>query len=268
MKALLLAAGFGTRLKPLTDCIPKCLAPIQGRPLIDYWLEATFQAGIRRVVVNTHYRADMVRNYLLGSLYAPYIEISYEPELLGTGGTVLKHRELFEAGDVLVAHADNLTDLDIAVFCARSVARPTHCPLAMLTFDAEDPSSCGIVGSDKDSIAIEFHEKVSNPPGILANAAIYVFDRRVTDFLAKLGKEHPDISLDVIPNFLGHIYVVHHTGFHRDIGKIKTWADAQRDFPGGPGAPSNAAGWQELLSAKGHRLSKIINRLINESTIS
>ncbi len=83
MKALLLAAGVGQRLRPLTDILPKCLMPINGIPLIDYWLDLLEEGGISEVIVNTHYMADLVRNHLKKSKTALKLQVTYESELLG-----------------------------------------------------------------------------------------------------------------------------------------------------------------------------------------
>ena len=108
MKALLLAAGFGTRLLPLTSTTPKCLVPIGGKPLLQHWLESLAASRqFEEVIINTHYLAEEVDEFF--SSYAPPIgiNISYERKLLGPGGTLLRHRDQLASGDFLVAHADN-----------------------------------------------------------------------------------------------------------------------------------------------------------------
>ena len=75
MKAILLAAGLGTRLKPLTNTIPKCLVPISGRPLLSYWLEKLANLGINEILINVHYLAEQVENYISQSPYRDKITI-------------------------------------------------------------------------------------------------------------------------------------------------------------------------------------------------
>jgi len=89
MRALLLAAGTGSRLGPVTATTPKCLLKINGRPLLDYWLELLFGAGIERVLINTHWLAEQVDAHVKASRWASRIDLVHEPALLGTGGTVL-----------------------------------------------------------------------------------------------------------------------------------------------------------------------------------
>lgn len=231
MRALLLAAGLGTRLRPLTDTVPKCLAPIRGRPLLDYWLDATFAAGVDRVLINTHHLADAVRAHIAASPWRARIDLTHEPELIGTGGTVQANRAWFGEGDFLVAHADNLTDVDLAAFIARHAARPADVAITMLAFRTDAPSSCGILELDGDNRVIAFHEKVENPPGDLANAAVYVFAPEVIDTIARFGRPFVDLSLDVMPRYLGRILAVEHRGYLQDIGTPAALTLAQTDFP-------------------------------------
>ena len=87
MRALLLAAGLGTRLRPITDSVPKCLVPIRGRPLLGYWFDILFRGGVDRALVNLHYHADAVRSFIPASPWRGRIETVYEEKLLGTAGT-------------------------------------------------------------------------------------------------------------------------------------------------------------------------------------
>src|SRR5262245_10195117 len=118
MRALLLAAGLGSRLRPITDTIPKCLVPIHGRPLLDYWLDLLLDAGVERALINTHHHARAVEAHLGRSPWRDRIEIAYEPVLLGTGGTLVANRAFFGPHPLLLAHADNLTDFDVAALLA------------------------------------------------------------------------------------------------------------------------------------------------------
>src|ERR1700674_1800341 len=97
-KALLVAAGIGSRLRPLTDVVPKCLIPINGRPLLGLWLEMLQEAGFDEVVVNLHHHADLVREYVWRSPYARLVTLVHEPELLGTGGTLLANKDPLPRG--------------------------------------------------------------------------------------------------------------------------------------------------------------------------
>src|SRR5438874_744189 len=107
LKALLLAAGIGSRLRPLTDVLPKCLMPINGRALLGHWLGLLSEAGVTDIVVNLHHHAELVREYVRRSCHGRSVTLSYEQQLLGTGGTLLFHKARFAGGPTLLAHADN-----------------------------------------------------------------------------------------------------------------------------------------------------------------
>src|SRR5262249_8718461 len=116
MRALLLAAGLGTRLRPLTNRVPKCLVRINGIPLIDYWFDLLLKTSVERVLVNTHHLADVVRLHVAQSRWRDRIDLVHEANLLGTGGTILENSEYFKQRPFLVAHADNLTLFDLHKF--------------------------------------------------------------------------------------------------------------------------------------------------------
>jgi mannose-1-phosphate guanylyltransferase len=233
MRALLLAAGRGERLGPLTNETPKCLIEIAGRPLIDYWLTELRSASIERVIVNTHYLADKVAAHLAASPLQDFVEIIHEPVLLGTGGTVLANRPLLSAGPFLVIHADNLSDLSVEALISAHAGRAPGCAMTMATFVTDRPRDSGIVETDQDGVVVAFHEKVAEPPGVHANAAVYVFEPEVVDFIAGLGRNVVDLSTEVIPHFLGCIQTYAHHGYHRDIGTPESLSRARADLAAG-----------------------------------
>ena len=135
MRALLLAAGYGTRLKPLTNHLPKCLVPINGKPLIDYWLENLLNNGIEEILINTHYLSSIVQNYIDLSKWKSFVEVVHEETLLGTGGTILKNKEFFRNETFFVAHADNLSIFDMKEFSNRHLNRPSETEITMMLFE-------------------------------------------------------------------------------------------------------------------------------------
>lgn len=231
MRVLLLAAGLGTRLRPITDRIPKCLVPVRGRPLLSYWFDMLFTDGISHALVNTHYHADAVNAFVAKSAWRDGVELVYEEQLLGTGGTVLRNREWFGREAFMVVHADNLSRFPVREFISAHRQRPDWTAMTMMTFDTDAPQSCGIVELDASGVVQHFHEKAANPPGTRANGAVYIIEPEVVDFLATLEREFLDFSIDVIPAFLGRIATYHNTGYHRDIGTIDSLCKAEAEFP-------------------------------------
>ena len=219
MKALLLAAGLGSRLRPITNHIPKCLVPIDRKPLLSYWLDALFGAGISSILINVHYLSDQVTAFVASRPDRDRITIVEEPTLLGTAATLKENVEFFAGEASLVIHADNFCTASVANFINQHHTRPECAELTMMTFRSADPKTCGIVVADEQGIVREFHEKVPNPPGNIANAAIYIFEQSVIRYIFKSrDRELFDISKDVIPKYLGRIFVAPADGVVIDIG--------------------------------------------------
>src|SRR3990170_3900836 len=156
-KALLLAGGLGTRLKPLTDHTPKCLVPIVGRPLLDYWFDAFAAAGIHDVLINTHHLREKVRTYIdQRNAHGVFtITESYERKLLGSAGTIHANRDFIADGDTaLVVYADNLSNVDLLRFFQFHHLHGDA--MTMLLFRSPNPEKCGIAQLDSDSRVVEF----------------------------------------------------------------------------------------------------------------
>jgi mannose-1-phosphate guanylyltransferase len=230
MRALLLAAGVGSRLLPITATTPKCMVMINGRPLLDYLLELLFGAEIERVLINTHWLAGQVGAHVKASRWASRIDLVHEGELLGTGGTVLANRQWFQGQPFMLAHADMLTDFNVGGFIAAHHTRPPGHLMTMLGFRTDDPRSCGILELDNRDTVVAFHEKVDDPPGNFANGAVYVFEPEVIDAIARIGRPEVDLSTEIIPRFLGRILCVETDGYHRDIGTPESLRRACAEF--------------------------------------
>ena len=230
MRALLLAGGLGMRLRPITDTVPKCLVPVLRRPLLNYWLDLLFEAGIERTLINTHYLAGKVRAYVATSRWRDRVDLVHEPELLGTGGTIWANRAFFEDESFLVAHADNLAHFDVAGLIEAHHARPKGTVLTMLAFRTDDPSSCGILELDARGVVQSFHEKTPDPPGNLANAAIYVMAPEALAELARFDRPFIDLSTELIPQLMGRIFAVETSGYLRDIGNAESLRRAHLEY--------------------------------------
>ncbi len=227
MRALLLAAGLGTRLDPLTRYLPKCLMPLRGRPLLDVWLEKLSRLGVEEFIVNTHHHAEMVAEYVKKSPYSARVQVAYEPTLLGTTGTIRAHASFLSAGDSLVLHADNLCDDDLVELLHAHKSRPEGCVMTMLTFDADNPSACGIVETDSRGVLIALHHKVPNPPSNTANAATYVFSQDAVQIVVD-ASEAFDFSAEILPRLTGRVMTVHTSSRFIDIGTISAYLDAAK----------------------------------------
>lgn len=229
MKALLLSAGFGTRLAPLTKNIPKCLVPIEGIPLIEYWLIQLIEFGIKDIFINIHYLSDVVEKYFSDSIWNRYITLIYEGKLLGTAGTIKQNKPFFQSGSFLVAHADNLVVLDLKKFIKHHELRAKSIEITMMTFTTDSPKTCGIVVADDNGIVCEFYEKDKNYYGNIANGAIYIFEPSIINQIEKFKEPMIDISKDLIPLNLGKIQIWHNHTYLRDIGNLYSLRQANQD---------------------------------------
>jgi mannose-1-phosphate guanylyltransferase len=210
--------------------VPKCLVPICGRHLIDYWFDRLVRAGIRRVRVNNHHLPEAVRAHLEvvsaeGSLD---VQEAYEPELLGSAGTVAANRDLADgAEDVIVVYADNLSDVDLVELVRFHRSHPD--PLTMMLFHTPYPERCGIAELDCEGRVVTFEEKPERPSSDLANAGVYVVSADAYREIADM--EVFDFGFDVLPRFVGRMRGWAHPGYHRDIGTHESLEQARRDAP-------------------------------------
>jgi len=199
MKVLILAAGLGTRLLPLTETVPKCLTIIGGKPLLQIWLETLTNAGLGPFLINTHYLHEQVEKFLSNSEFADQVTTVYEPKLLGTGQTFLGNLNFFDQQDCMVLHADNFTLDDFIEFLEFHRRRPPGCEITLMSFRTDRPNECGIIEVDEKNEVISFHEKVEEPPGNLANGAIYIFSSNFLRDLKKSdNKSVNDLTADII----------------------------------------------------------------------
>lgn len=230
MKAILLAAGLGTRLRPLTNHTPKCLVAINGQPLLDYWLHLLFGHGVTEILINTHYLAEKVEQHVRNGPWAKNITLVHEKSLLGTGGTVAHNQAFIGNEPVLVAHADNLAVFDPRAFWQAHLDQGSEIAMTMMTFVTDSPQTCGILELDAAGRVQAFHEKVANAPGHLASAAVYICNPEIVEFISSLGRTEVDLSTEVIPAFLGRIATYGDCLYLRDIGSPESLGQAEHDM--------------------------------------
>ena len=232
MKVLLLAAGEGTRLRPLTLHTPKCLVPIRGYPLLGIWL-SLLQKGPQPTScwINTSYLPEQVEAFVQtqsSKINFP-IHIFRENVLLGTAGTIKALLPHFLGEDLLLVHADNLSWFSLESFYSAHLKRPEQAELTMMTFETDTPQSCGIVELDENNLVQAFHEKVARPPSNLANGAVYLISPAGLARIKSMGPIF-EFSTQVIPEFIGKIYCWQNNIYHRDIGNPTSYDLAQTEF--------------------------------------
>ena len=231
LKALLLSAGYGKRLRPITNNKPKCLVEVNKEPMLGRWIKSLQKLGCKEILINTHYFADQVNKYIYDNFKNNnFIKVVYEKELKGTAGTLIENLKFFENSDGLIIHADNITNFDLSKLIEAHKNKASKCILTMLTFESRTPSKCGIVEIDKEGILTNFYEKIANPPSNRANGAVYVFGKEFKDFLINNQTNFFDISLDIVPKLFGKIQTFHTKDLFLDIGTPESLMFANKKF--------------------------------------
>ena len=157
MRALILAAGEGTRLRPLTLTCPKPMLPVGGRPVLEHLVRLLRRHGVTEIAINLHYRPEViVRHFGDGARFGVSITYSPEERLLGSAGAA-KRLEWFFGETFFVLYGDVLTDLDLGSLVDRHRARRAAATLAL--YEVEDPTRCGIVEVAADGRIVRFAEK-------------------------------------------------------------------------------------------------------------
>jgi mannose-1-phosphate guanylyltransferase len=250
VRVLLTCAGVGSRLRPITDTLPKALVPIAGRPLLDYWFDCFERAGIVHVLMNTHHLPEQLRAYAqsLNATGRFAIEETHEPVLLGSAGTISANRGFVPEpgsqgdGDVLIIYSDNLSDIDLGAFL--QYHRSHGDAFTMLLFRAQFPEKSGIAELDTSDAPMgpdgtrlnagkmkSFVEKPKQPKSNLANAGLYAMSSALWHEIAGWGAF--DIGFDVLPRLVGRMRGIEIAppigSYHRDIGTHESLAIAEAD---------------------------------------
>ncbi len=229
MKAFLLAAGKGTRLRPVTDRIPKCLVPIRGVPLLAIWLDLCRRNGIDEVLLNLHSHSQSVREFLARSSLEICVRLFEEPVLLGSAGTLRANREWVKSEPSFwVFYADILTNTNLARMAEfheqnKRLATLGVCPVP-------DPQRSGIVLLGRGGVVEQFIEKPQHPPANLAFGGIMLARPQLLESIPE--KSPADLGHDVLPMLANRMYAHVITEYHRDIGTLESYEAAQSEWPG------------------------------------
>jgi mannose-1-phosphate guanylyltransferase len=229
MKAFILAAGEGTRLRPLTDSVPKCLLPVQGASLLEIWLNNCKLADITDVLVNAHAHPEAIREFAATQKTGVRVRVAEEPQLLGSAGTLAENRG-FVAGDKVffVLYGDVLTNIDLRRMLAFHEQK--HLPVTLGVYRVPDPSRCGVVGVDENAIIQSFVEKPARPASNLAFSGVMVAGQEIFDLLP----EHrpADIGFHLLPKLAGGMAAYKISEYLLDIGTLSNYQAAQKSWPG------------------------------------
>jgi mannose-1-phosphate guanylyltransferase len=236
MKAFLLAAGHGTRLRPLTDKTPKCLLPIRGEPMLQIWLDLCRRFGIAEILINIHAHAGMVRDFVRTRVTGSKVRVIEEVELLGSAGTLLANREWVESDEYFwVFYADVLHQVDLSAMLALHRSRSVAATLGV--YRVPDPHRCGIVELDDDGVIHGFVEKPANPRSNLAFAGLMIGTPALLNAIPS--KKPADMGFDVLPRLTGNMLAYPIDDYLIDIGTTENYKKAQLTWPGFEGELSS-----------------------------
>jgi mannose-1-phosphate guanylyltransferase len=216
MKAMVLAAGLGTRLRPLTYEIPKPMVPVLDRPVMAHILDLLHRHGFTEVIANLHYFPDTITEH-----FGDRLTYRFEPELLGTAGGVRNCADFFGDESFLVISGDALTDIDLTALVARHEQAGGVATLAVK--QVSDTREYGVVLHDREGRITGFQEKPAPEEALsdLGNCGIYVFTPEIFDYFPQ--RPFVDWAKDVFPTLLEgdipfHIHETHE--YWNDVGSL------------------------------------------------
>jgi mannose-1-phosphate guanylyltransferase len=229
MKAFLLAAGLGTRLRPLTDTTPKCLLPVRGVPMLAIWLELCHRHGIDEVLINAHSHSEQIRDYLAAHQNGVKIKVVDEPVLLGSAGTVLANRKWVDGESCFwIIYADVLTNASLGRMMQFHRERRGLATLG--GYEVPDPERCGIMQVGAEGRIERFVEKPKTPVGRLAFSGLMIADAALLDRIP--GSPPADLGFHVLPSLAGKMHAWPVSDYLLDIGTIENYELAQKTWPG------------------------------------
>ena len=246
MKAFLLAAGLGVRLRPITNTIPKCMIPIGGKPMLHHWFSLLTEHGITDILINLHHLPQKVIEYLKSLKVRTQglnfefpalnhchqvsdfnITLFYEEELMGSAGTIRENANWVRSEtEFIIAYADNLTNANLTKLLQfHSEKKPI---LTMGLFHSDYPQACGIALLDENGMVVSFVEKPQKTESNLANAGIYVASPEIFSYIPE--GNVVDLGHDVLPKLVGKMYGCEIDGYLRDIGTPENYKKAQEEW--------------------------------------
>lgn len=241
MKAMVLAAGQGTRLHPFTERTPKALVPVAGRPMIEYSLLLLKYYGIQEIIINLHHLGDQIESYLGdGKQLDLHITYSKEPELLDTGGGLLKAKRFLQGGSFIVINTDVLIDLSLNQLIAFHEKKRAAATLVLRPDPLADQYGSMEIDGDgriRRFLQARIDTDFSVPTTELMFTGVQVLEPRVFDYM-----ETNDVprkfstTKDTYPRMLLHqekLFGFRFSGFWQDMGTANRIKEAEQSLAAG-----------------------------------
>lgn len=227
MNAFLLASGLGTRLRPVTYTIPKCLVKINNIPLLKIWIDKLLNLDINNIYINSFYLSDMVNKFIIDEYSNSKIILLNESKLLGTAGSLIDNIELFKNDDLLLIHADNFTTDDLKIYLNSFYEIKFPYELLLMTFFSKDVTNVGIVTTDSNNKIIRFEEKNPDAEPGNANAGIYCIKKSFLNEISSGYEDSYDFVTDILLKNLDKCEAYNTKSFFIDIGNVDNLKKAQ-----------------------------------------
>ena len=227
MKAMILAAGYGTRLRPLTNKKPKALMPVVNRPIIARNIEFLKRFGVSEILVNAHHHAQQISDYLAGGRpFGLRVDVRFEPEILGTGGGIKNAEDFWDQGPFVVINSDILTDIDLG-----PVYEQHRKSKAIATLVLHDCEPFNQIQIDGRGAVIDIARARSDER--LAFTGIHIIEPRLLAHIPSNGfSDIIDCYQDLIRSgeFIGAFHAKGH--YWHDIGTVSRYVEVNREFLG------------------------------------
>lgn len=243
-QALILCAGEGTRLRPLTQDRPKPMLPVGGRPLLEYLIVLLRDQGVREVAINVHYRREVIQAHFGDGLpWGVRIHYSVEERLLGSAGALCRLRDYF-TDTFVVMYGDLYTDADVRPLAA--FHRRRGALLTMALHEAEEPTREGIVAAEPDTGRVTRFVEKPAPDAVfsrLASAGIFIMEPAALDLIPS-ERIPQDIGHDLIPALLragAPVFGLPLQGMLLDIGSPERYRQADALATIGLATPTDSA---------------------------
>ena len=233
-KAMIMAAGVGSRLEPLSSVVPKPLVPLANVPTMDILVKHLASFGINNIVANTFHKAEAIQEHYKKNNFEVNFEFIKEIELSGTAGGVKKCQFFFDEGqDFIIMSGDGLTDLDITKAYESHKNSGSIATIVIKEIERKETFKYGIVVPDEKGYVSSFQEKpaIEEAKSNLANTGIYIFNYKIFDFIP--ANTFYDFAKNVFPSILENglkINTFIHRGYWSDIGSLDQYHQSNIDL--------------------------------------
>jgi NDP-sugar pyrophosphorylase family protein len=224
---VILAGGQGTRLKEVVNDLPKPMAPVAGKPFLEYLISRLKRHGLRDIVFCVGYRSAQIHKHFAdGRGWGVRISYSQEKLPLGTGGTVKRAERLLDnEEDFLVMNGDSFLDVDLDMLIERHLNEKASVTMALVKMHGAE--RYGTVEMDEKGMIVDFSEKRGHSESQLINGGVYVFNRKVLDLIPE---GNSSLENDIFPALAGNgIHGMAVEGFFIDIGVPGDYRRLQED---------------------------------------